>query len=63
MNFDPNELSKKGLTFLQQGRFIEAAEIFDKLILYFPKNHELYNIIGFVNLELKKYDLSINAYN
>ena len=63
IDFDPNELSKKGLKLFEQGDFKEALQIFEKLNKFFPNNLDLLNLMGYVFLQLENFDQSINAYS
>jgi tetratricopeptide (TPR) repeat protein/ADP-heptose:LPS heptosyltransferase len=63
INFDPNELSQRGLKFLEDANYPEARNIFDKLIEHFPNNPDLLNLFGYVNLQLENYSDSIEAYS
>jgi len=61
-DFDPNELSQKGLALLNQGSFKESLVIFVKLNSYFPNNPDLLNLIGYANLQLEFFDDALSAY-
>lgn len=62
LDFDPNELSKKGLDSLNHGHYEEALTIFEKLNSHFPNNVDLLNLIGFANLEIKLFEDALKAY-
>jgi len=63
LNFDPNQLSQKGIEYLNQGNFIESKKIFEKLLSSFPKNLDLINLLGFVNLQLKFFNEAVKIYS
>ena len=63
IDFDPNELSKKGLELFDQGDFEEALQIFEKLNKFFPNNLDLLNLLGYIFLQLENFDQSIKAYS
>ena len=62
LSFDPNHLSQQGIKYLNEGNFDKSKEIFSQLIIHFPDNTDLLNLLGFVNLQLHSYDESYEAY-
>lgn len=62
LDFDPNQLSQKGLDLLNQGNFQESLEIFKKLNYHLPNNPDLLNLIGFASLQLESFDEALDAY-
>ena len=63
LDFDPNQLSQKGLHLLNEGEFMQSLEIFDKLNTHFPNNPDLLNLIAFANLQLENFDKALLAYS
>jgi len=63
LDFDPNQLSNKALDFLNQENFLEAKKILEKLIIHFPNNCDLLNLLGFSALQLGLFAESVKAYS
>ena len=63
LSFDPNHLSQQGIKYLNEGNFDKSKEIFNQLIIHFPNNVELLNLLGFVNLQLNCHEESFSVYS
>lgn len=62
LEYDPNELSQKALSLLEQNKFLEASDIFDRLLKDFNDNVQLINLTAFCYMSLKDFKKSENLY-
>ena len=62
LEYDPNELSQKALGLLEQNKFLEASDIFDRLLKDFNDNVQLINLTAFCYMSLKDFKKSENLY-
>lgn len=60
--YDPNELSQKAISLLDQKKFNEAADIFDRLLKDFNDNIQLINLTAFCHMALNDFKKSENLY-
>jgi len=57
------ELIKKGTSFLEDGRYEEALDCFEKILAYDPGNPEIWNKKGATLRSMGRYDEAIKCYN
>ena len=63
MNSDAQEIMKKGMSFLEDGRYEEALDCFEKILASNPDNPDIWNKKGVALRSLGRYDEAIESFN
>jgi len=63
LDYDPNELSQKAISLLEQKKFLEASDIFNRLLKDFNDNVQLINLTAFCFMSLKDFKKSESLYS
>jgi len=63
MNSDTQEIMKKGISFLDDGRYEEALDCFEKILVSNPDNPDIWNKKGIALRSLGRYDEAIESFN
>ncbi|MGI0027464.1 MAG: tetratricopeptide repeat protein [Nitrosopumilaceae archaeon] len=63
MDSDAREIMKKGISFLEDGKYEESLDCFDKILAYNPDNPDIWNKKGAALRSLGRYDEAIEAFN
>ena len=63
MDSDAQEIMKKGISFLEEGKYEEALDCFDKILASNPNNPDIWNKKGVALRSLGRYDEAIKAFN
>lgn len=63
MNSDAQELLKKGMSFLDDGKYEEALDCFEKILVSNPDNPDIWNKKGVALRSLGRYDEAIESFN
>ena len=62
LDYDPNKLSQQAIRLLEQKKFLEALDIFVRLLKNFNDNVQLINLTAFCYMSLKDFKKSENLY-
>ena len=57
------EILKKGMSFLENGKYEEALDCFEKILAVNPDNPDLWNKKGVALRSLGRYDEAIESFN
>ena len=63
MNSDTQEIMKKGMSFLENGKYEEALDCFEKILVSNPDNPDIWNKKGIALRSLGRYDEAIESFN
>ena len=63
MDSDTQEIMKKGMSFLETGKYEEALDCFEKLLASNPDNPDIWNKKGVALRSLGRYDEAIESFN
>ena len=63
MNSDTQEIMKKGMSFLEDGKYEEALDCFEKILVSNPDNPDIWNKKGVALRSLGRYDEAIESFN
>ena len=63
MDTDAQEILKKGMGFLEDGRYEEALDCFEKILVSNPNNPDIWNKKGVALRSLGRYDEAIESFN
>jgi len=63
MNSDTQEIMKKGMSFLDDGKYEEALDCFEKILVSNPDNPDIWNKKGIALRSLGRYDEAIESFN
>ena len=63
MDSDAQEIMKKGVRFLEDGRYEDALDCFEKILVSNPDNPDIWNKKGVALRSLGRYDEAIEAFN
>jgi len=63
MDSDTQEIWKKGVSFLEDGKYEEALDCFEKILTSNPDNPDIWNKKGVVLRSLGRYDEAIESFN
>ncbi|HMK32383.1 MAG TPA: tetratricopeptide repeat protein [Nitrosopumilaceae archaeon] len=63
MNSDTQDIMKKGISFLNDGKYEEALDCFEKILLTNPNNPDIWNKKGIALRSLGRYDEAIESFN
>ena len=63
MNSDDQEIMKKGMSFLEDGKYEEALDCFEKILVSNPDNPDIWNKKGVTLRSLGRYDEAIESFN
>jgi tetratricopeptide (TPR) repeat protein len=63
MNSDTQDIMKKGMSFLNDGKYEEALDCFEKILLTNPNNPDIWNKKGIALRSLGRYDEAIESFN
>ncbi len=60
---ETQELMKKGMGFLEDGRYEEALDCFEKILVSNPNDPEIWNKKGIALRSMGRYDEAIECFN
>ncbi len=60
---ETQELMKKGMSFLEDGKYEEALDCFEKILVSNPNNHDIWNKKGIALRSMGRYDEAIECFN
>ena len=63
MDSDTQEMLKKGVSFLEDGKYEEALDCFEKILASNPNNPDIWNKKGIALRSLGRYDEAIESFN
>jgi tetratricopeptide (TPR) repeat protein len=63
MDADTKEIMKKGISFLEDGRYEEALGCFEKILVTNTNNPDIWNKKGVALRSLGRYDEAIESFN
>ena len=63
MDSDVQEILKKGVSFLEDGKFEEALDCFEKILVSNPNDPDIWNKKGVALRSLGRYDEAIESFN
>ena len=63
MNTDTRNVLKKGVSFLEEGKYEDALECFEKIITTNPNDPDIWNKKGVALRSLGRYDEAIESFN
>ena len=63
MDADTKEMMKKGINFLNDNKYEEALDCFEKILISNPNNPDIWNKKGVVLRSLGRYDEAIECFN
>ena len=63
MDSDTQEMMKKGLSFLEDGKYEDALDCFEKILASNPNNPDIWNKKGVALRSLGRYDEAIECFN
>ena len=63
METDAQEILKKGVSFLEDGKYEEALGCFEKILVSHPNNPDIWNKKGVALRSLGRYDEAIESFN
>ena len=63
MDADAQDMLKKGMTFLDDGKYEDALECFEKVLATNPNNPDIWNKKGVALRSLGRYDEAIESFN
>jgi len=63
MDSDTQEIMKKGMSFLEDGKYEEALDYFEKILVTNPNNPDIWNKKGVALRSLGRYDEAIESFN
>jgi tetratricopeptide (TPR) repeat protein len=63
MDSDTHEIMKKGMRFLEDGRYEEALDCFEKILVSNPNDPDIWNKKGVALRSLGRYDEAIESFN
>ena len=63
MDSDTQEMMKKGMSFLEDDKYEEALDCFEKILSSNPNNPDIWNKKGVTLRSLGRYDEAIECFN
>jgi tetratricopeptide (TPR) repeat protein len=63
MDSDAHEIMKKGMIFLEDGKYEEALDCFEKVLASNPDDPDIWNKKGVALRSLGRYDEAIESFN
>ncbi|HYL66608.1 MAG TPA: tetratricopeptide repeat protein [Nitrosopumilaceae archaeon] len=63
MKLDEHEIMKKGMGFLEDGKYEEALDCFEKILSSNPNDPDIWNKKGVALRSLGRYDEAIESFN
>ena len=63
MDADSTEILKKGMNFLEDGKYEEALDCFEKILASNPSDPNIWNKKGVALRSLGRYDEAIESFN
>jgi tetratricopeptide (TPR) repeat protein len=60
---ETQELMKKGASFLEDGKYEEALDCFEKILMSNPNNPDIWNKKGIALRSMGRYDEAIKCFN
>jgi tetratricopeptide (TPR) repeat protein len=63
MDSNTQEILKKGLSFLEDGKYEDALDCFEKILASNPNNADIWNKKGVALRSLGRYDEAIECFN
>ncbi|TSA18290.1 MAG: tetratricopeptide repeat protein [Nitrosopumilales archaeon] len=63
MDSDAQKIMKKGVSFLEDGKYEEALDCFEKILLSNPNDPNIWNKKGVALRSLGRYDEAIESFN
>lgn len=63
MDSNTQEMMKKGLSFLEDGKYEDALDCFEKILSSNPNNSDIWNKKGVALRSLGRYDEAIECFN
>jgi len=63
MDSDTQNMMKKGMSFLEDGKYEEALDCFEKILVANPNNPDIWNKKGVSLRSLGRYDEAIESFN
>jgi tetratricopeptide (TPR) repeat protein len=63
MNTDVQEILKKGVSFLEDSKYEEALDCFEKILMTNPNNPDIWNKKGVALRSLGRYEEAIESFN
>jgi len=63
MDSNAQEIMKKGVNFLEDGKYEEALDCFEKILVSNPNNPDIWNKKGVALRSLGRYDEAIESFN
>jgi tetratricopeptide (TPR) repeat protein len=60
---ETQELMKKGTSFLEDGKYEEALDCFEKILVSNPNNPDIWNKKGIALRSMGRYDEAIKCFN
>ena len=63
MDSDTQEIMKKGVSFLEDGKYEEALDCFEKILVSNPNDPDIWNKKGVALRSLGRYDEAIESFN
>ena len=63
MDADAQDILKKGMSFLEDGKYEDALECFEKILVTNPNDPDIWNKKGIALRSLGRYDEAIESFN
>ncbi len=63
MDSETQELMKTGMSFLEDGKYEEALDCFEKILMSNPNDPEIWNKKGIALRSMGRYDEAIECFN
>ena len=63
MSSDIENLTKKGISFLENGKYEEALDCFEKILTFNPNKPDIWNKKGITLRSMGRYDEAIECFN
>ena len=63
MDIDTHEILKKGMSFLENGKYEEALGCFEKILVSNPNDPDIWNKKGVALRSLGRYDEAVESFN